>query len=107
MTREENTKTATDNSDSNPIEECDREIKRLSEIERKLYNEFLYNPTKEYLASDLCKFLEDYPQVNANIRHYIRNNLECLSMSIYNRGLIQRYRKRVIKLEQQLKEKGK
>lgn len=36
MTREENTKTATDNSDSNPIEECDREIKRLSEIERKI-----------------------------------------------------------------------
>lgn len=105
MTREENTKTATDNSDSNPIEECDREIKRLSKIERKFYNEFLYNPTKEYLASDLCKFLEDYPQVNANIRHYIRNNLECLSMSIYNRGLIQRYRKRVIQLEQQLNDK--
>ena len=29
MTREENTKTATDNSDSNPIEAYDREIKKI------------------------------------------------------------------------------
>lgn len=104
---EENTKAAIDNSDSNPIEAYDREIKRLEGIERTLDNEFLYHPTKEYLASDLCKFLEDYPQVKANIRHYIRNSLECLSMSLYNRGLIQRYRKRVVELEQQLKEKEK
>lgn len=107
MIQEENTKAATDNSGNNIIEAYDREINRLEEIERTLDNEFLYRPTKEYLASDLCKFLEDYPQVKANIRHYIRNSLECLSMSLYNREVIQRYRKRVIELEQQLEEKGK
>ena len=105
MAREENTKAATDNSDSNPINAYDREIKRLKEIERTLSNEFLYYPTKEYLAPDLCKLLEDYPKVKENIRHYIRYILECLSVSLYNRVLIQRYRKRVVGLEQQLKEK--
>lgn len=104
MARKENAKAAIDNSDSNLIEAYDREINRLEEIERTLDNEFLYHPNKEYLVSDLWKFLEDYPQVKANIEHYIRNSLECLSMSLYNRGLIQRYRKRVIELEQ-LKEK--
>lgn len=103
---EENTNAAIDNSDSNLIEACDREIKRLEEIERTLDKEFLNQPNKEFLASDLCKFLEDYSQVRANIEHYIRNSLECLSMSLYNRGLIQRYRKMVIELEQQLEEKG-
>ena len=105
---EENTKAAIDNSGSDLIETYDRDIKRLEEIERTLDNEFLYHPTKEYLAPDLRKFLENYPKVKANIEHYIRNNLECLSMSLYNRGLVQRYRKRVIQLEQQqqqLKEK--
>lgn len=62
MAREkENTKAATDNSDSNTIEAYDREINRLKEIELALDNEFLCHPTKEYLASDLRKFLEDYP----------------------------------------------
>ena len=105
MTQEENTKAAIDNSGSNLIEVYDREINRLKEIERTLDNEFLYCPNKEYLASDLCKFLEDYPQVKANIRRYIRNSLECLSMSLYDRELIQRYRKRVTELRQQHKEK--
>ena len=105
MTQEENTKAAIENSGSNLIEAYDREINRLEEIERTLDNEFLNQPNKEYLASDLCKFLEDYPKVKANIRHYIRNCLECLSMSLYDRAVIQRYRKRVIELEQQLKEK--
>ena len=77
MTREEeNTKAAIDNSDSNIIEAYDREIKRLEEIERTLDNEFLYHPTKEYLASDLCKFLEDYPQVKKDIERYARYALE-------------------------------
>lgn len=106
MTQEENTKAAIDNSYSNIIEGCDREINRLEEIERTLDNEFLHQPNKELLAPDLQKFLEEYPQVKANIEHYIRNSLECLSMSLYNRGLIQRYRKRVIELEQQLEVKG-
>ena len=105
MTREENTKAAIDNSDSNLIEAYDREINRLEELERTLDNEFLYYPTKEYLAPDLCKLLEDYPKVKANIEHYIRNCLECLSVSLYDRVVIQRYRKMVIELEQQLKEK--
>lgn len=107
MTQEENTKSAIDNSDSNLIEAYDREINRLKEIERTLYNEFLYGPTKEYLAPDLCKFLKDYPKLKENIRHYIRNCLECLYVSLYNRKKIQRYRKRVIELEQQLKDKEK
>ena len=104
---EENTKAAIDNSGISPIEAYDREINRLEELEWTLSKEFLNQPNKEFLALDLWKFLEDYPQVKANIVHYIRNNLECLSMSLYNRGLIQRYRKRVIELEQQLKEKEK
>ena len=106
MTRhEENTKAAIANSDSNLIEGYDREINRLEELERTLYNEFLYYPMKEYLDPDLCKLLKDYAELKANIRHYIRNCLECLSMSLYNREGIQRYRKRVVGLEQQLKEK--
>lgn len=91
--------------DTNPIGAYEREINRLEEIERTLDKEFLNQPNKEFLASDLCKFLEDYPQVRANIEHYIRNSLECLSMSLYYREMIQRYRKMVIELEQQLKEK--
>lgn len=102
---EENTKAAIGNSDSNPIEAYDREIKRLEEIKRTLDNEFLYHPAREYFAPDLRKFLEGYPKIKANIEHYIRNSLECLSMSLYNRKVIQRYRKRVVELEQQLKEK--
>ena len=105
MTQEENTKAAIDNSGSNLIEAYDREINRLKELERTLYNGFLNQPNKEFLALDLCKFLGVYPQVKANIRRYIRNNLECLSMSLYNREVLQRYRKMVIELEQQLKEK--
>ena len=108
MTKEEeNTKAAIDNSGSNPINAYDREINRLKELERTLANEFLYYPMKEYLDPDLCKFLKDYPESKANIRHYIRFILECLSMSLYNRVVIQRYRKRVAELEQQLKEKEK
>ena len=104
---EENTKAAIDNSDSNLIEACDREINRLEKLERTLDNEFLYNLGKEFLAHDLRKFLEDYSQVEANIEHYIRNCLECLSMSLYEREMTQRYRKMVIELEQQLKDKEK
>ena len=105
MTQEENTKAAIDNSDSKLIEAYDQEIIKLKELERTLYNEFLYFPYKEYLDPDLCKFLKDYPKVKANIRQYIRNCLECMSMSLYHRKKIQRYRKRVAELEQQLKEK--
>lgn len=104
---EENTKAAIDNSSSNLIEEYDREINRLEEIEWTLNNEFLNQPNKEFLALDLWRFLEGYPQVKANIEHYIRHCLEYLSMSLYNRRVIQRYRKRFVELEQQLKEKGK
>ena len=108
MTREEeNTKAAIDNSDSTLIEAYNREINRLEELERTLDNEFLNQPNKEFLALDLWKFLEDYPKVKANIEHYIRNCLECLSMSLYEREMTQRYRKMVIELEQQLKDKEK
>ena len=104
---EENTKAAIDNSDSNPIEAYDREIKRLEEIEWTLSKEFLNHPTKEFLALDLCKFLEDYPQVKANIRHYIRHCLEQLWKYLYNVEVRHRFCKRVVELEQQLKEKEK
>ena len=104
---EENTKEAIDNSDSNLIEAYDRDIKRLEGVIRTLDIEFLHNPTKEYLAPNLRKSLEDYPQVKANIEQYIRNRLECLSMSLYYMEMVQRYRKMVVELEQQLKEKGK
>ena len=102
---EENTKAAIDNSDSNLIEAYDQEINRLKELERTLDNEFLYYPTKEYLAPDLCKFLEDYPKVKANIEHYIRNCLEQLWISIDDRVLCKQYFKRIMELEQQLKDK--
>ena len=106
MAREENTKAAIDNSDSNLIEACDREINRMEELSWTLDKYVLNQPNKEFLALDLCELLEDYPKVKANIEHYIRNCLECLSMSLYDRAVIQRYRKRVIELEQQqLKEK--
>lgn len=102
---EENTKAATDNSGSNPIEAYDREINRLSELKWKLNNEFLNQPNKEFLALDLWKFLEGYPQVKANIGHYIRNCLEQLWISIDDRVLCKQYFKRIMELEQQLKEK--
>lgn len=104
---EENTKAAIDNSGNNPIEAYDREIKRLEEIKRTLDNEFLYQPNKEFLALDLWKFLEDYPQVKADIEHYIRYRLGQLYTYLYDRAIIERYRKRVIELEQQLKQKEK
>lgn len=104
---EENTKAATDNCDSNLIEAYYREIKRLEEVKRTLVNEFLDQPNKEFLALDLWKFLEDYPQVKADIEHYIRYRLEQLYTYLYDRAIIERYRKRVVELEQQqLKEKG-
>lgn len=106
MAREkENTKAATDNSDSNPIEGCDREINRLSEIEWTLDNEFLNQPNKEFLALDLWKFLEDYPQVKADIEHYIRYRLGQLLTYLHDREVCLRYCKRIAELEQQLKEK--
>lgn len=104
---EENTKAAIGNSDSNPIEAYNREIKRLEEIKRTLDNEFLNQPNKEFLALDLWKFLEDYPQVKADIEHYIRYRLGQLYTYLYDRAIIERYRKRVIELEQQLKQKEK
>lgn len=102
---EENTKAAIGNSNSNPIEAYDREIKRLEEIKRTLDNEFLNQPNKEFLALDLWKFLEDYPQVKADIEHYIRYRLGQLYTYLYDRAIIERYRKRVIELEQQLNDK--
>ena len=91
--------------DTNPIGAYEREVNRLSELKWKLNNEFLNLPNKEFLALDLWKFLKDYPQVKANIEHYIRHCLEQLFSHLYDRVVIQRYRKRVINLEQQLKEK--
>ena len=107
MTQEENTKAAIDNSGSNLIEACDREINRLEELERTLDNEFLNQPNKEYLDSDLCKFLKVYPQVKADIEHYIRYRLGQLYTYLYDRAIIERYRKRILELEQQPKEKEK
>ena len=104
---EENTKEAIDNSDSNPIEAYDREINRLKEIERTLAKEFLNQPNKEFLALELWKFLEDYPQVKANIEHYVRHWLEQLWISIDDRVLCKQYFKRIMELEQRLKEKEK
>lgn len=100
MAREENTKAAIVNSNSILIEACDREIKRLEELNWTLNREFIYHPTKEYLAPDLRKFLEEYPQVNANIEHYIRHCLEQLSAHLYDRAIIERYRKKIIEFGQ-------
>ena len=104
---EENTKAAIDNSDSNLIEAYDRDIKRLEEIKRTLVNEFLDQPNKGFPAPDLCKFLKDYPQVKANIEHYIRHCLEDLWEYLYYKEMHQRHAKRIMELEQQLKEKEK
>lgn len=104
---EEKTKAATDNSDSNTIEEYDREINRLEEIERTLGKKFLYHPTKEFLALDLCKFLEDFPTVKTDIEDFIRYRLRQLRIDLHNKAMSQQYSKRVIELEQQLKQKEK
>ena len=104
---EENTKEAIDNSDSNLIEAYDRDIKRLEEIKRTLVNEFLDQPNKGFLAPDLCKFLEKYPEIKVEIKHYICHRLEELWKYLYYKEMHQRYVKRIIELEQQqLKEKG-
>lgn len=104
---EENTKAAIDNSDSNPIEAYDRDINRLEEIEWTLSKEFLNQPNKEFLALDLWKFLEDYPQVKADIEHYICHRLEQLRAYLQDGEVCLRYCKRIAELEQQLKEKEK
>ena len=106
MTREEeNTTSVIDNSDSNTIEEYDREINRLEEIERTLGKKFLYHPTKKFLALDLRKFLEDFPTVKTNIEDFIRHSLEELWEYLYYKEMHQRYAKRIIELEQQLNDK--
>ena len=105
MAREENTKAAIDNSGSNPIDAYDREIKRLEETKCTLGKKFLYHPTKEFLAPDLRKFLEGYPEARANIEHHIRYVLEQLWISIDDRVLCKQYFKRIMELEQQIKEK--
>lgn len=97
---EEKTKAAIDNSDSNTIEEYDREINRLEEIERTLGKKFLYHPTKKFLALDLRKFLEDFPTVKTDIEDFIRYRLRQLRIDLHNKAMSQRYRKRVIELEQ-------
>lgn len=101
MTREEeeNTKATVDNSGSNPIGACDREIKRMEEIKRILDYEFL--------APVLWNFLKDYPMVKTDIEDYIRHRLEELWEYLSYKEMTHRYRKRVIELEQQLKEKEK
>lgn len=102
---EENTKAAIDNSDSNLIEAYDREIKRLEEVKRTLVNEFLDQPNKEFLAPDMWKFLEEYPQVKVEIKHYIRHRLEELWKYLYYKEMHQRYVKRIMELENNLKRK--
>lgn len=84
MARKENTKATVDNSGSNPIGACDREINILEELERTLGSGVLNQPNKESTALDLLRFLEGYPQVKKDIERYAR-----------------------YALEQQLKEKGK
>lgn len=114
MAQEENTKAAIDNSDSteestyieDPIEAWRaQEIKRLGELNWTLNCEFIYHPTKEYLVPDLRKFLENYPQVKESIENYISHCLKQLSTHLYDREVIQRYRKKTIELEQQLNDK--
>ena len=105
MTQEENTKVAIDNSDSNPTKAYDREINRLSELKWKLNNEFLNQSNKEFLALDLWKFLEDYPQVKADIEHYIRYRLGQLLTYLHDGEVCLRYCKRIAELEQQLNDK--
>lgn len=89
--------------DTNPIEAYDREIKRYEEQLYTLGNEFVDPPNKEFLASDLSKFLEGYPQVKVDIEHYICHRLE--QLRAYLQELSQEYCKRIKELEQQLKEK--
>lgn len=100
MAQKESTKEAIDNSDSTPIEVYDREINRLEEIERTLGKKFLYHPTKKFLALDLRKFLEDFPTVKTDIEDFIRYRLRQLRIDLHNKAMSQRYRKRVIELEQ-------
>lgn len=111
MARKENTKAATDNSDSTYeatlikciIEHLDYAKNKLDERSYTLYEEYIDHPGKEFLALDLWKFLEDYRDVKVDIEHYICHRLE--QLRAYLQELSQEYRKRVVELEQQLKEK--
>ena len=109
---EENTKAAIANSDSNDgatlikciIEHLDYGKNKLDERSYTLYEEYIDHPGKEFLALDLCKFLEDYREVKVDIEHYIRHRLE--QLRTYLQELSQEYCKRIMELEQQqLKEK--
>lgn len=103
---EENTKAAIDNSDSNPIEAYNRGIKRLEELIRTLDNYVLKQPHKEFLALDLWEFLEEYPWVRGDIEIYINRCLWYLREKLQGDVMYCEYRKRIIELEQQPKEKG-
>lgn len=110
MTQEENTKAAIENSDSNEgstcfedlIEVCCREIIRLEELSWTLDKYVLNQPNKEFLTLDLCELLEEYPEIKTDIEHYIHHRLEQLSTHLYDRTIIERYRKKIIELEQRL-----
>ena len=102
---EENTKAAIDNSGSNPIEAYDREINRLEELKYTLGNEFVDKPNKEFLDLDLWKFLEGYPQVKADIDHFIRKRLAQLLTDLHNQWVNNVNVKTILQLEQQLKGK--
>lgn len=91
--------------DTNPIGAYDREIKRLEDIIHTLGNEFVDKPNKEFLEPDLSKFLEGYPQVKADIDHYIRHRVAQLLEYLYNRLVNKLDEKRIYELEQQLEEK--
>lgn len=90
---------------TNPIGAYYLEIKRLEDIIHTLGNEFVDKPNKEFLEPDLSKFLEGYPQVKADIDHFIHHRLAQLRSGLHNQMVNNVNEKRILELEQQLKEK--
>lgn len=87
------------------IEVYDLEIKRYEELLYTLGKEFVSKPNKEFLAPDLRQFLGGYPQVKADIDHYIRHRLAQLRTNLHDKKVQYHYLKTIYELEQQLKEK--
>lgn len=88
-----------------PLDEYDQEIARYEELLYTLGKEFVSKPNKEFLGLDIWKFLEDFPQVKADIDHYIRHRLALLQSELHNQMVNAVNEKIIRQLDQQLKEK--
>lgn len=90
-----------------PLDEYDQEIARYEELLYTLGKEFVSKPNKEFIGLDFWKFLKDFPQVKADIDHYIRYRLELLRSDLHNQLVNKVNVKRIFELEKRLRENSK